>query len=188
MSLKQNKINPDAIAWLENFSEELDTDPDIIDAMPIEDVRRELHEMGADVGGFHSKLKKTLGKYSLKKLAEELITWISPLWLPPMAGETMTASASSEQEHSFEMDYGEYIRISCYWGGDCPPLLEMSWNANITSDSRLWARFVSPDTGEILSEICLGSDLEGKERFGYNDLGFDPVNQKWGISVLLEAR
>ncbi len=190
MSKADNEMNREAFAWIENFCEEMASDPDIIDAMPIEDVRKELRDMGADVEGFHSKLAKTLASSALKSKVEKIITWISESCVFPLAGEPLTASAMSEQEHPFKMDYGEYINISCYWRGksdDVPPFLKLSWNANITSSSRLWARFTNPDTQETFSELSLGTELEGKAEFEYDDLGFDPSDERWGISILLEA-
>lgn len=186
--VKTKQINPAALAWLEDFSRELDDDPDIIAAMPIEDVRKELRNMGADVEGFHSKLAKILAVSTLKSKIKKAITWISELYVFPLAGQQMTALSTSEQSHPFEMDYGQYINISCYWqgkSGDLMPYLELSWNANLYADVTLWARFSDPDTHEIFSELCLGDKLEDKVRLEYEDLKFDPSTRKWGISVLL---
>lgn len=46
--------------WLKQLSEYMENCE--IDDMPINDVRKELHDLGADVKGFHTKLKGILNK------------------------------------------------------------------------------------------------------------------------------
>ncbi len=188
MSLKQNKINPDAIAWLETFSEELDADPDIIDVMPIENVREELRRMGADVG-FHAEMKKTLEKQV--SLSDRLITWISELWEPLWAGQLVTADDIPEQEHSFATETEGEIKIVCDWESqddDTPAHIHLSWEADITTDSEIWVRFVNPETQELFYEECLGTELSDDATFKADELGFDPSKERWAISVMLKER
>ncbi len=189
MSLKQNKINPDAITWLENFSEELDADPDIIDAMPIEDVREELRKMGADVRGFHAKMKKTLEKQV--SLSDRIIRWISEMWEPLWAGQLVTADDIPKQGHSFVAEMEGEIKIVCDWESqddDAPAHIRLSWEADFPADSTLWVRFVNPETQEIRYQACLGADLLGDEIFKSSELGFDPSQEKWAISLMLTEK
>ncbi len=134
---------------------------------------------------------KTLPLRSLiSEIKESLITWMSPLWEPMWAGEMLTAADMPEQDRSFEMDQGEYINLSCYWQGknrDLSPHIRLSWNANILTYSKLWARFSDPRTMEILAEFCLGTDLSGERVLDYEELGFDPSSRKWAVSMIVEA-
>ena len=88
------------------------------------------------------------------------------------------------------MDYGEYVNLSCFWRGqdnNLTPYIQLTWSANIIKPSHLWARFIDPDTRELLSEFCLGTELEGQRRFELEELGFDPSNAKWAIAVAVET-
>jgi len=126
---------------------------------------------------------------SVSAIKEALITWTSPLWLPALAGEMMTASADiPEQSRHFKMEYGEYINISCAWKGRdrSAPCITLAWNANIFTDSNLWARFMDPETGNILFESCLGEKLEGEKTFSQQELGFDPCYRKWAVAIIVE--
>ncbi len=126
----------------------------------------------------------------ISKLKDAIITWISPVWEPMWTGQLVTASSDiPEQDHEFEMDYGEYINLSCCWKGkerDFPPHIQLSWNANIVTNSNLWARFINPETQETLSEFCLGTELEGKAVFTSDELGFDPSGKRWAISIVIQ--
>jgi hypothetical protein len=55
-----NEHNRQAIVWLEQLSRDLDEDPDMLEALPIEEVWAELQALGANVKGFHARLAKTL--------------------------------------------------------------------------------------------------------------------------------
>ncbi|QTA80319.1 Uncharacterized protein dnl_26180 [Desulfonema limicola] len=126
----------------------------------------------------------------ISKIRDAVITWISPLWEPVWAGQAVTAADIPEQGKNFEMDQGEYINISCYWQGkegNMQSYIRLSWNANIMTYSNLWARFINPDTNEILFESCLGTDLEGAVVFYNDELGFDPSSQRWAISIITGA-
>jgi len=183
------KINHDAIMWLEKFSEDLDSDSDMIDTIPIGDVRKKLRDMGADVEGFHKRLSKRFSAAKLKDKIKQIILWISPLWEPQWAGVPVTCSDIPPQTQPFITDDGD-IQITCHWRSQYnkkPAYIQISWEANITDKGELYARFVNPDTHEILSEVCLGKNLKGEEIFTAEDLGFDPSATKWGISVLLKG-
>ncbi len=126
----------------------------------------------------------------VSEIKEHLISWISPLWEPVWAGETVTAADIPEQEQNFEMDQGEYIHLSCYWQGkegELDSFIRLTWNANIITYSTLWARFCDPKTMNILAEFCLGTDLSGEKVLYCDELGFDPSSQKWAVSVIVEA-
>ncbi len=120
-------------------------------------------------------------------ILSDLIIWASELWEPQWAGQLVTASDIPEQACSFMMDHGE-IGLSCYWEPqyeDALAYLQLSWRANIAAPCELWAKFVNPETQEVLSEIGLGTYLEGKEIFTSDQLEFDPSMEKWAISIVL---
>jgi hypothetical protein len=136
-------------------------------------------------------LKKSDSKASsaISKIKEALITWVSPLWEPPLTGEMMTAAADiPEQSRHFKMEHGEYINISCAWKGKdrTASAIMLAWNANIFTNSQLWARFIDPETRDILFESCLGTKLEGEKTFSEDETGFNPCSQKWAVAIIVE--
>jgi len=66
MSQNNDQPNLEVVSWLAKFSQSMESDPDILDAMPIEDVRRELSDLGADVEGFHASIAKMLNESDAK--------------------------------------------------------------------------------------------------------------------------
>ncbi|GAK59160.1 hypothetical protein U27_06136 [Candidatus Vecturithrix granuli] len=52
--------NRQAIIWLEQFCRDLNEDSDMLETLPIEEVRAELQALGANVKGLHAKLARTL--------------------------------------------------------------------------------------------------------------------------------
>ena len=121
-------------------------------------------------------------------IKKNLVAWASPLWQPLYAGEAVTAADVEEQSTTFEMDYGEYINLSCHWRDEkeCQPCIDLSWQANLLEPSRLWARFIDPDSSAILSEILLGSELEGRKSIEMDELDFNPATDKWAIAIIVE--
>ncbi len=121
--------------------------------------------------------------------SKPLIIWISEFWEPQWAGELVTASDIAEQENTFAIDDESDIKLSCYWepsDEDVPAYLQLSWRAySITTSYELWVRFANPETDKILSEISLGTYLDGKDIFTSDDLGFDPSTQRWSVSLIL---
>lgn len=116
-----------------------------------------------------------------------VVKWLSPLWEPQWAGQLVTASDIPKQVHTFTSEDGD-IRISCYWQGeykDEPAYIQLSWKSEIIPESELWVRFVYPETQAIRHEVCLGTVLTGEETFTSDDLGFDPSDERWAISVAL---
>ncbi|WP_080809448.1 hypothetical protein [Desulfamplus magnetovallimortis] len=61
-----------SIQWLERLSSTLDSDPDIIDCMPIEDVRRDLKSLGVDSDKFYSRISKLLEPTFEERLKKKL--------------------------------------------------------------------------------------------------------------------
>lgn len=86
------------------------------------------------------------------------------------------------------MDFGEYITLNCHWQDEKTgqPSIDLSWQANLLQPSNLWARFIDPDSGTLLAEILLGSELEGRLRIINRDLSFNPATDKWAIAVIVE--
>ena len=137
-----------------------------------------------------SLVSRTVKKQSafISKIKETIVTWTSPLWQPLYAGEAVTAADIPEQTIRFDMDYGEYINLSCHWQDekDTQPCIDLSWQANLLQPSCLWARFVDPDSSTILKEILLGSELEGRVRIIGSDLNFNPTTDKWAIAIIVK--
>lgn len=137
-----------------------------------------------------SLVRRAVGKQSalVSKIKEAMVAWASPLWQPLYAGEAVTAADIAEQTIRFDMDYGEYITLRCHWqdekGGQ--PSIDLSWQANLLQPSNLWARFIDPDSSTLLTEILLGSELEGSVRITSSDLSFNPATDKWAIAVIVE--
>ncbi len=136
-----------------------------------------------------AKKKQKETKISVSAIKEALVTWASPLWHPTLTGEMMTASADiPEQSRHFKMEHGEYINISCAWKGKdrTTSAIMLAWNANIFTYSNLWARFIDPETRDILFESCLGTKLEGERTFSEHEMGFNPCSQKWAVAIIVE--
>lgn len=138
----------------------------------------------------HELIEKTAARQPafVSKIKEAMVAWASPLWQPLYAGEAVTAADIEKQFTRFEMDYGEYINLSCYWQEEKEgkPYIDLSWQANLLQPSQLWARFIDPDSRKILTEILLGSELEGKIRILRNELTFNPTVDKWAITIIVE--
>ncbi len=140
-------------------------------------------------------IRKASAKHSVpitqkfvSKIQAAMVAWTSPLWQPMYAGEAVTAVDVEEQSTRFEMDYGEYINLSCHWQEekDCQPYIDLSWQANLLQPSRIWARFIDPDSSTVFAEILLGKELEGKIRISSSELSFNPATNKWAIAIIVE--
>ena len=124
---------------------------------------------------------------SASKIAAALIIWTSELWEPKWAGQLVTASDIPQQEKTFMLNYGQ-IKFSCHWKPsyeNIPAYIQLSWRAKINIRCELWARFVNPETHNMLSEIPLGNSLEGKKIFTSDKLRFDPSTEKWSVSIVM---
>ena len=188
MSQPSNEKDRQALAWLNQFSREMDAAPDMLDAMPIEEVRAELQALGGDVEGFHTKLTKTLRRAKLTQAGKALIQWISPLWRPQWAGQFVGAGDIPAQTHTFRLEKGA-VEVSCSWkpkSGDTPPYLDLSWKADMVLDGEFWCRFVHPDTNSILTEVLLGISKEGGKYFTWQELDFDPSQEQWALAILVK--
>ncbi len=190
MLQRQNENDRKAIAWLEQFSRELDAAPDLLEALSIEEVQAELRGLGADVEGFHGRLARTLRRAKMKEAGRALIQWISPLWQPQWAVQFVLAGDIPNQKHTFTSEKGA-IDVSCSWkpqSGDVPAYLDLSWKADTLMEGELWCRFVHSDTSVILAEIPLGLSKEGGKYFTRQALGFDPSQEKWAIVILVKQQ
>lgn len=188
MHQPNNNINRQARVWLEQFSQELDADADLFESLSGADVQAKLQELGADVSGFHRKLRTTLRTAKLNQAKRSLIRWVSPLWQPQWAGQFVGAGDIPEQQHVFRLENGT-IEISCSWkpgAGTMPAYLDLAWKADTLMEGELWCRVVDPDTNKILADLPLGSSKEGGKYFTADDLGFDPSQEKWGLVILVK--
>lgn len=126
----------------------------------------------------------------LSDISNTLVKWLSPLWEPQWAGMHVSAGDIPEQKHRFRMKEGE-IEISCRWRsphGNTPAYVQVSWAADITTDCEFWLLFINPGTKAVLSEVFLGTALEGGKIITSKTLGFDPSAEPWAASVLLKER
>jgi hypothetical protein len=188
MSQPSNEKDRQAMAWLERFSRDLDEDPDMLETLPIEEVRAELQALGANVEGFHARLAKTLRSAKLKQTGSVLIQWISPIWQPQWAGQFVGAGDIPKQTHTFMLEKGA-IEVSCSWKPqlrDTPPYLDFSWKADIVMEGEFWCRFIHPDTKVVLADVPLGTSKEGGKYFTRQELGFDPSQEAWAIVILVK--
>jgi len=168
--------------WLKQLSEYMEYCE--IDDMPIDDVRKELHGFGADVEGFHTKLKGILNKkknsLNAEGLIEHLIEWIVPKTDLIWTGKPVTATGIAKEEAVFFKDNRKIITSSFEWKGEDrnnPAYIKVSWKAYITEKCELWVNFVNRDTKESLCQISLGYDKAGNKKL--TDFGFDPTKIKW---------
>jgi hypothetical protein len=124
----------------------------------------------------------------ISKIKEAMVAWVTPLWQPLYAGEAVTAAEIEEQSTRFEMDYGEYINLNCHWQDekDSQACIDLSWQANLLQPSKIWARFIDPEKNIILTEILLGTELEGRLRILSSELSFNPGTDKWAIAIIVE--
>ncbi len=189
MKNNQTDLDKKAIEWLERFSESIESDIDIIEAMPIEEVREKLRESGIDIERFHRKIDEIFNKYGHKidNIGDNIIAWISPLWKPVWAGEPITAMDITEQKHEFASDFGE-IHLVCQWKqryGDDPAFIQLTWKADLLNPMNIWSRFINPETNERIADIFLGSYMAGERIIAENELGFNPSTDGWALSIVL---
>lgn len=109
------------------------------------------------------------------------------LWQPEGAGEALVAASSSvTQEHEFRTALGT-IKIICAWGqavGDEPAFIWLSWNADIDAESIFLIQLIHPETHIVHYEIRPGKIRQGNQTFTQEVLGFDPVSERWAISIV----
>jgi len=187
MTRTENTKDRKSILWLKKISDEISYNVDIINEMPINVVRNELSNLGLDNKKFHSKLSNIISKAKTRQTLRRINRWVSPLWEPQWAGEIVTALDIPEQHKSFTNEESD-IEISCYWRNaqdSFPAYIQISWQVKIVAPGELTARFVNPQTQEILCDLVLGKEIIGSEKFTSDDLGFDPSSEKWGLSILI---
>jgi hypothetical protein len=61
----------------------------------------------------------------------------------------------------------------------------MVWRANVPLTGELWVRFLKAETETVFTEVCLGTRMRGEEIYTTEELGFDPLTEKWAISLIL---
>jgi hypothetical protein len=189
MAQPHNDHDRQAIVWLDQFSRELEADPDLLGVMPIEEVREELQDLGADSEEFHAKLARTLRGAKLNKLGTTLLHWASPLWQPQWAGQFVGAGDIPVQTHTFSWEQGT-IEVRCSWqpqSGATPAYLDLSWRADTGLEGAFWCRFVQPETQVVLAEVLLGRAREGGKYFTQQELGFNPSQEAWALVILVKS-
>lgn len=158
-----------------------------IDALPIEKIREELRTFDTEIEEFHAKIAKLLDMPKLlSKRLKQLM--IDILWIPEGAGQPQSASGIFKQEHSFSTDEGN-IKMLCLWEeqhDNEPTCLWLSWEVHLSTEKELWLLFLDPETQGIRYEVNLGTDLTGETTFTKDELGFDPIYEKWAVSIMLQ--
>jgi len=134
------------------------------------------------------KYKEFSGIQKLKDTLTEFVS--SLLWIPEGAGLPATAADIPEQEHEFIADEFGEIKIICYWDrqnqdDEDSAYIRVSWDANLTTESGLCIRFINPETRQIYHEAPLGNIWTGEAVFESRILGFNPLKEKWGISIVI---
>lgn len=108
-------------------------------------------------------------------------------WEPEGAGEALVAASSSvTQEHEFRTEGGT-IKIVCAWGqavGNEPAFIWLSWDADLDAGSIFFIQLIHPETHSVYYEIRPGTIWKGNQTFTQEVLGFDPVSEKWVISIV----
>ena len=110
------------------------------------------------------------------------------LWEPEGAGEALVAASSSvTQEHEFNTAAGT-VKVLCAWGqaaGDEPAFIWLSWNAELQEKKTFRIRLIDPEHQSTRYEIDPKSIRHGNQTFTQDELGFDPVGQKWAIAIVI---
>ncbi len=102
-------------------------------------------------------------------------------------GESMNVAHVSKQKYDYITDQGR-MEITCSWCGkydDQPAYIRITWKTFITKECGFVARFINPVDNEIRCEISLGEYRTGAINIAQDELGFDPVNEKWAFSILM---
>jgi len=113
---------------------------------------------------------------------------IATPWIPQFAGQHVGAADIPEQNHTFNIDNGQ-VNISCLWKGaykDDPAYIVIKWVAVINAGHEIWVAFFNPETKKFLSEIILGVNLKGQKILLSNQLNFDPIKEKWAVSIFIK--
>lgn len=188
MSPNKKAIEEKTQRWLNQLSLDLDKTPDLVDAMPIEDVRAELTASGIDMKKLHSRLARTLALTKIQHLGIALIKWASPIWQPQWAGQAVGAGDIPIQNHTFPIPNG-HIDIRCSWQSEhksTPAYIDLSWKANTMMEGELWCQFIQEETQVVFTEVRLGSETEGGIYLTTEDLGFNPSTENWALSFLVK--
>ncbi|PID58868.1 hypothetical protein CSB45_02390 [candidate division KSB3 bacterium] len=163
----------------------LEQDYDVIEAMPLEDIEQALQHMGLNGNKCYAAIRKKLTHTALTNRKGQLLYWLSPVWEPQWAGQAVTAQDIPIQQYSFPLEDGA-IDISCAWGDafqSRPAFLTFSWKAHISEQRDFWLRLINPETQEIRYEDCVGNSLSGEETLTHNELGFNPAQETWALSI-----
>ncbi|MGE0083358.1 MAG: hypothetical protein AB7S75_02955 [Desulfococcaceae bacterium] len=158
----------------------------------IEHIRRKTAEYLAKSGAAELLQDSDEAEESVKPsvfsvLKDKIIESVTGFWTPFGAGQMITAAKVPEQKYNFVTDHGK-IEVSCTWCGayrNQPAFIRISWKAHISMACELAARFVNPESNEILCEISLGQYRTGTKTILQSELGFDPAKEKWAVSILL---
>ncbi len=113
---------------------------------------------------------------------------LSELWAPQYVLQPASATPESGEEHTFKIGDSD-ITVSCSVRGayrQKPAHITIAWDANLAVRSEISARFLKPDTQEILKEVYLGTEQKGEKPFSSQDLGFDPSQEEWAITIVLQ--
>lgn len=163
------------------------------DAARETDLRRRLQSLHHSMstasaqGGELAVLAEPLGQW-LAALAQSAVQWVSELWTPQWAGVRPTALDIPQETYSFVMASGR-IAVTCGWqvaDQYHPASIDLSWQANFPQACDIWVQFRQPDTERVLAEIQLGTKLSGRARLTQARLGFDPAQERWGLTVVLK--
>lgn len=188
MANLMTSVNRDLRARLTNWITQLETNAEVLDAAPLEDVRAQLRAAHIDVQRFQRKLAQTLATAKVRQVGAMLLKWVSPVWQPQWAGQMVTAGDIPEQSRTFAIPGGE-VAIRCSWKPalrEMPAYLDFSWRCDTVSSGEIWCQFIQPETHDVLAEISLGAHQAGGKYLTAETLGFDPSTQVWAIIIVVK--
>lgn len=134
------------------------------------------------------KMKQDAFKQLLREKWLNFVQYISYPWVPAFAGQAINASSLPKDDHTWFIDNGQ-VDISCMWKGaigDDPAYIYIKWIAKINTVFEIWVAFFNPETKRFFSEIKLGINLVGNKIIMSNQLNFDPINERWAVSIILK--
>lgn len=120
--------------------------------------------------------------------AVQRIRWLSPLWEPVWAGVPLTGADTAALEQVVALPTGS-LHLTCRWFAASPTqpaTLLLAWTADAPNPGDLWVRFTQRDNPTVvLAEQLLGDAHTGEAEWSADELGFDPSNEPWALTLML---
>ena len=108
-------------------------------------------------------------------------------WEIEETGQILTGKTPAiTKEKTFDTEIGR-ITITCAWGDAVdgePAFLWLSWETELTEERDFLIQLINPDTQGI--RFTISPEIikhESQRTFKQDELGFDPVREKWAIAI-----